>query len=470
MNFFGDAPLTLLANASVASNAMQAYVSPVMATLCAIASLACVFFLVHGGIQYSASTGKPEKLDHAKKIIRNALIGLVLVIAAGTLTAILSQAYGNGGGTMAEKLPEIAIIEKEGGFDWGTLLIKAIVELFRYLIQSAGEPFVNALGYFTNSTPLMGDSSTVFNMWLAIVGIADIAFILIVTLIGFHVMSFASLGLEEIELKHLFPQFAFVFLLMNTSIFMIDGIISLSNAMIHALQSGFVSISLWDTLGEITKKSADIGLAGLVIMVAFLVLTVMLLVYYVGRLITLYIGAILSPLVLMLWLLPAFKDFALAALKVYLTTIFVLFVHVVIILLASSIFRGVLNGDDSGQTNTLIAMIVGLATLLALLKTQGVMQELSYAASTPRAAREVASSFMKGVGYLNKGRRGAVSIVKGSRKNTDQSQNDGQTKTASGNRPTIVRMEHTKPAKSPKPTTGLKTGETRKATPLENKR
>lgn len=469
MSFFGDVPLTMLANASVASNAMQAYVTPVMVTLCAIASLACVFFLVHGGIQYSASTGKPEKLDQAKKIIRNALIGLVLVIAAGTLTAILSHAYSGGGGVMADKLPQMSTIEpKSEGFDLGQLLIKAIVEVFRYVIQSAGEPFVNALGYFTNSTPLMGDSSTVFNMWLAIVGIADVAFILIVALIGFHIMSFASLGLDEIEIKHLLPQLAFVFLLMNTSIFMIDGIISLSNAMIHALQSGFVSVSLWDTLGEITKESADIGLAGLVIMAAFLVLTVMLLVYYVGRLITLYIGAILSPLILMLWLLPAFKDFALAALKVYLTTIFVLFVHVVIILLASSIFRGVLNGDDSGQTNTLMAMIVGLATLLALLKTQGVMQELSYAASTPRAAREMASSFMKGVSYINKGRRGVVGIAKGSRSNSEL--RGGRARTLSGNPPTIIRMEHTKPAKSSKSTTALKTGETRKASPLETKK
>ena len=36
----------------------------------------------------------------------------------------------------------------------------------------------------------------------------------------------------------------------------------------------------------------------------------MLLVYYVGRIIILFIGAALSPLVVLLWLLPGFRDFA----------------------------------------------------------------------------------------------------------------------------------------------------------------
>jgi hypothetical protein len=194
---------------------------------------------------------------------------------------------------------------------------------------------------------------------------------------------------------------AVIFLLINTSIFAIDGIIGLSNGMIHALQSAFPCASIWDQLSEITKKSSDLGLGGLLVTIAFLVLTVMLLVYYVGRLITLYIGAILSPLVLLLYLLPAFKDFAISALKTYLTTIFVLFVQVVIMQLASSIFSGMLQNDASGQPNMLMALILGLATVLALLKTQGVMKELSYAASTPRAAKEMAGSFMRGVGYLS---------------------------------------------------------------------
>lgn len=76
-------PLALFADASAAGNAMQSYIKPVMMTIIAISSLAVVFFLVNGGIQYMTSSGNPERLEHAKKIIRNALIGLALVIAAG---------------------------------------------------------------------------------------------------------------------------------------------------------------------------------------------------------------------------------------------------------------------------------------------------------------------------------------------------------------------------------------------------
>ncbi len=386
--------LTLFANATDASIAMRSYVTPAVATLCVLASLVCAFFLVNGGVQYMSSTGKPEKLEQAKKIIKNALLGLVLVIGAATLTAILSHAYAATGSGMTEKLPSVIPAVHQSS-NLTSVLLDAITGLFRNVIQSIGEPFVKALGYFVSGTPLMAENSSVFNLWLTIVGITDVLFVLVVALLGFHVMSFSTFGFDELDLKQLLPQFALIFLLINTSIFAIDAVIGLSNAMIHALQSGFPGDSVWDILAEITKKSDGLGLAGLLVMIAFLVLTVMLLVYYVGRLITLYLGAILSPLILLLWLIPAFKDFAITALKVYLTTIFVIFVHVVILLLASSIFTGALSGGV--QANNLMAMIVGLATLVALLKAQGVMKELSYAASAPRAAREVGSQLIRSI-------------------------------------------------------------------------
>lgn len=409
-----DLPLTFLANATTASNAMRDYVTPAVATLCVLASLACVFFLVYGGIRYTTSAGSPDNLQQAKKIIKNALIGLVLVIAAGTLTAILSHAYAGGGAVGTEQFPTLQPIEpKDNGFNLFDVVINAIVSVLRNIVQSIGEPFVNALGYFTNSTPLMGSNDSVLRLWAAVVGITDVLFILVLVLIGFQVMSAAALGFEEVELKQLLPQMAFIFLLINTSIYVIDGIIGLSNAMIYALQSGFPSTSVWDVLAEITKKSSDMGLAGLLIMVAFLVLSVMLLVYYVLRLVGLYIGTILAPVVILLWLLPAFKDFAITAFKTFLVAIFVLFVHVVILLLAASIFVGISAGDNAGQPNSLMALIVGLATVVALLKAQGMMNQLVSAASAPKAARELGTSFMRGVSYMTRTARTTKNFTKG---------------------------------------------------------
>jgi hypothetical protein len=402
MSFTEYLPHVMLADASTAASVMRSFVTPTVVTLCGLASLACVFFLVNGGIQYMTSSGSPDKLERAKTIIKNALIGLALVLAAGTLTAILSHAYLSSGAGSVEKLPTLSPITPAAtSGDLADVLMNAIIGLFRNVIGSIGTPFVQALSYFTGSTPLMGESSSVFGLWLAVLGIADTLFIVVVALRGFHIMSFATFGFDDVELKTLLPQMALIFMLMNFSLFAIDMVISLSNGMISALLSAFPDASIWDALINVTKQSLDLGLAGLLVMTAFLVLTVMLLVYYVGRIITLYIGAILSPLVLLVWLIPAFKDFAITALKTYLTTIFVLFVHVVILLLAASIFANMLRGDASGQPNTLMALIVGLATIIALLKAQGVMAELSYAASAPRAARQMAGSFMRGVGYMS---------------------------------------------------------------------
>lgn len=398
----GAATLAQVASASPATTAMQSFVTPIVITLCVLASLACVFFLIWGGIQYMSSTGKPENLETAKKTIKNALIGLVLVLAAATLTAILSHAYVASGGAPSQKLPELVQIQqKHTGISITDAIVSTIIGVLRNIIESIGQPFLSALSYFTNSTALMGDNATVFNLWLAVVGITDVLLVLAVILLGFHVMSFSVFGFDEIDIKQLLPQFALIFILLNTSIFIIDGVIGLSNAMIYALQSGFESISVWDTLAQITKQSSDLGLAGLLVMVSFLVVSVMLLIYYVGRLIALYVGAILSPLIFLLWLIPAFKDFAITAMKAYLMLIFVLFVHAVIILLAASIFSGMLQGNNSGQPNTLMALILGLATVLALLKTQGVMQEYVYASTGPRAARAVATSFMRGATHLS---------------------------------------------------------------------
>ena len=276
-------------------------IAPAIATLCGLAALASVFFIVIGGMRYMSSAGQPEKLQEAKKILKNAILGLLLVLAAATLTAILSNAYGTPHSAVSQDLPTISQVDnlKDKGDFWD-VVIKTVIKFLQTIVEGAAEPFLKAISYFINNTPLMGQNSSVFNLWLAIVGIADVLFIGVIALIGFQVMSYATLGLDEIEVKHVLPQFAAIFLLMNTSIFAIDAVISLSNKMIYALQSGFVSTDIWSLLTNLTQKSNELGLVGLLMMIALLVLTIMLLVYYVLRLVALYIGAILSPLIAML--------------------------------------------------------------------------------------------------------------------------------------------------------------------------
>ena len=392
---------TGMADVSAASQSIREYLAPLLISLGGLAVVVCTFFLVVGGIHYMSSAGKPDKLEDAKKIIRNALIGLVIVIAAGTLTAILSNAYQQASSNTVQQLPALTQVQptssSPGLVD---VLIKAITGLFQYIIESAAKPFVAALEYFTKSTPLMAVNGSVLNLWLVILAIANALFVLVVVLLGFHVMSFAALGLDEIEFKHMLPQLALTFLVMNTSLFIIDMVIGLSNALISAINAAFPGDSVWKALSEVTSLSSGMGLVSLLIMVAFMVLAVILMIYYVTRLVTLYIGAVLSPLVALLWLLPGFKDFVSTAVKTYLVTIFVLFIHVIILLLAASIFGGMVAGNPEQALNPLMATIVGCATLVALLKTQGLMNQLSYVSMGPKAMRKLGSQFMTSVSYM----------------------------------------------------------------------
>lgn len=395
--------LALMANASAAAEVMRSYITPLLGSLIGLASVAVVFFLTYGGIRYMTSRGDPEKLQDAKKILKNALIGLVLVIAAGTLTAILSYAYNGSADAPAQQVPiltEIKPQETSGGLV--DVLIDAVVGLLKNIIQSIGKPFIDALDYFTEATPLMAENPSVFNMWLVVVAITDVLFVVVVALLGFHVMSASTFGLEEIELKHLLPRLALIFALINSSIFLIDMVIGLSNVMIEALRAGMEDSSVWKSLLSVVDDSGGLGLAALLIMIVFIILAVMLVVYYVLRIVILYIGAVLAPVLMLISLIPAFKDFAITAVKVYLTTIFVLFVHVVILLLAASIFTGMNSVGTNGTPNPIMAMVVGVATMLALLKTQAVMSQMSYVSLGPKTARKLGGQISNVISHYGK--------------------------------------------------------------------
>lgn len=384
---------------------MQNYLRPIMVSLIGLAGVVSAFFIIQGGIEYMTSSGKPEKLEHAKKILKNALIGLVLVIAAGTVTSILNNAYQNSGGNVVERLPVLEQVETDdGGGGITEVLINAIIGLFKHIITAAGKPFIDALTYFTTETPLMAENPAVFKLWLSVLGIANVLFILVVALIGFQFMSAASFGFEELDFKQLIPKFVGTFLLMNMSIFAIDALISLSNAMISAITSTYSSTMVWDALRTVAEGSDAYGFVALLVMVVFLILALMLLIFYVLRIVTLYVGAVLAPIIALLQLVPGFKDFSITATKAYIVNIFVLFIHVIILTLTATLFEGI-RTDSETPNNAIMSLIVGVAAMLALLRTQAVLMQMTYVSAGPRAMRRLGSQFMNGVSYTTQAAR-----------------------------------------------------------------
>jgi hypothetical protein len=115
-----------------------------------------------------------------------------------------------------------------------------------------------------------------------------------------------------------------------------------------------------------------------------------------------------------------------------------------------------------------MALIVGLATVVALLKAQGMMNQMVSAASAPKAARELGSSFMRGVSYMTRTARTTKNFTQGTYKTGMKVNNHIQKKQAAkaeGLR-VVTKPSTTKSAPATKP---LKTGETRKAEKADKK-
>lgn len=467
--------LTFFANTSSAITSMREYVLPVVQILAGLGGLVAVFFIIQAGYMYMTSSGKPDQMEQAKDVLKKAVLGLVIILAAITLTTILTSAYGTPNNPANATLPSLeAIQEEEQSSGFLDMVVKAITGVLSQIVNAIASPFLDALDFFTTSTPLMASNQTVFNFWLAMVGIGNVLFILVLVLIGFHVMSASALGFDEVEPKQLVPRVVMIFILMNSSIFLIDGIIKLSNALITATGLISGSASVWDTLMSVVAETSGLGIAALLIMVAFVVCAIVLLVYYVMRLVTLYIGAVLAPLVSLLWLVPGFRDFAETAFKTYLSTIFVLFVHVVILQLSASLFSGMAtaSGEDA-VPDTLMAMVTGIATILMLLKAQGVMMQFSYVSMGTRNMRKLGGQFINGVSYMTGKTKAAASTIssKTSSAKTAHKIRSVESKAVRTGKTQAVRYQnkqgatvtHTATPATPRPSTTNKTGTTYEA-------
>ena len=407
------ANLMIFADTSDAIKTVREWVIPTVQSIASLASIAAVLILTYAGYIYMTSTGNPKRIELAKNIAKKAAIGLVIILSAITLASLISNAYSAPQNPADAAMPKLqAIKQKNANNGLIEMVITTVTGFLLKIVNDLASPFLGALDFFTRSTPIMANNKSVFNFWLAIVGIADVLFILVLALIGFHVMSASALGFAEINLKTISPRLLLIFALMNSSIFLIDGIIALSNVLVKAVGQISGADSVWMTLTGVVENTSGLGLAALIIMIAFVFFAVVLLVYYVMRLVTLYLGAVLSPVVILLWLLPGFHDFAETSFKTYLTTIFVLFVHVVILQLSASLFAGMAVVSGGNKPDTLMAMVTGIATIVMILKAQSTMMQFSYVSIGSRNIKKLSGTFINGVSHLTANARSAVNTIR----------------------------------------------------------
>jgi len=267
--------LFFFADTASALKTVRDFVTPAMHILTAVASLICVLFIVYAGYQYMMSRGKPDQLEYAKELVKKAILGLVLVLAATTLVAVLTQAYGSPQAAEHATLPHLETVQTKSQQN-GLLetVIAMITGLCSTILNTLAAPVLHALEFFTTTTPLMATNKSVFNLWLVMTGIANSLLVLVLGLLGLQIMSAQSFGLEEVDTKQILPQVGLIFLLMNSSIFLIDSVISLSNVLITAIGQVSGVTPVWRTLTGIIEKTAGQGIAALCIMIVFVVCAV----------------------------------------------------------------------------------------------------------------------------------------------------------------------------------------------------
>ncbi len=366
-------PHVVLAASSVPE--ISSYTSDTLAIITIIASGAAVFFLLRGGYIYITSTGKPEALEDAKKTIRNALIGLVLILAANGIVSLLQGALvGNSNTATVANLPLTQIESVKPAEGLTQVLIDAVNGFIQNIVQSATKPVVDGIMTFLTTTPELLTNATIVKFWLIMLGITDTLFVLVVALLGLQFMSASTFGFEEIEFKHLLPRIGLAFLGTNVSLFLANYAIVTCNALVTGVINATGGLNhAWIT-NAITITNLTNGTAPLITLIfllLFLIIAIVLLLMYISRLIIIALGAVLSPFVFLLWTIPKTADFAEMAMKGYLVSVFTIFFHVVAIQLAASFLA---LPEQTG--NSLISIAVAIGLLLTLLKIPSFLMQL----------------------------------------------------------------------------------------------
>lgn len=366
-------PHTVLAASSIPE--ISSYTSDTLSIITIISAAAAVFFLLRGGYLYITSTGKPDALEEAKKTIRNALLGLVLVLAANGIVSLLQGALVGGNDTSTVTNLPLAQIESVAPKEGLTqVLIDAVNGFIQNIVESSTKPVVDGILTLLTTTPQLLTNATIVKFWLIMLGITDTLFVLVVALLGLQFMSASSFGFEEIEFKHLLPRIGLAFLGTNVSLFLADYAIKTCNALVAGVISATGGLNhawITDAITVTTLATGTAPLITLIFLLLFLIVAIVLLFMYISRLIILALGAVLSPFIFLLWTLPKTADFAEMAIKGYLVSVFMVFVHVVTIQLAGSFLA---LPEQTG--NSLISIAVAIGLLFTLLKIPTFLMQL----------------------------------------------------------------------------------------------
>lgn len=372
------------------SSEITNFTNNTLSIILAIAGVAEVFFLIKAGYQYMTSVGKPENLMSAKRTIRNAIAGLVMVVGASILISIFNTALTANISQNENSTVNVAALEATTPSDGLTqVLIDAVSAFMQNIIESATKPIVNGVLEYLTTTPSLMGNKTIVNFWLISLGITDSLFIIIVALLGLKVMSGDTFGFEEIELKQIIPRIGLFFLGANVSLFLADYILTTCNTLVTTVLNASGGLSHSWVVNIINSENIfsggnNVPLITLIFLIIFLVVAILLLFMFITRLIIISVEAVLSPFVFLLLTLPKFSDLAEITIRSYLVAVFMVFIQVVVIQLAASF----LNLPEQSN-NSLISIAVAIGLFLTLLKIPGSLNQMIFYVSGSRGFKKI---------------------------------------------------------------------------------
>lgn len=356
---------------------ITAFTNDTLKIITAVAGAAAVFFLIKAGYQYLTSNGNPQVLNSAKGTIRNALIGLVIVLASGVLISLFNNALSSASPSGSDLTVKIAPLDSAKPSDGLTqVLIDAVSAFIQNIVESATKPIVDGIFGYLATTPNLLSNQTIVNFWLVCLGIVDSLFVAVTALLGLRLMSADTFGFEEVEFKHVLSKLGLYFLGANVSLFLADYAIVTCNTLVTAILNSTGGLShSWviNAINPATLITGTTPLITLLFLIIFLIVAIVLLFMYITRLIFISLGAVLSPFIFLLWTIPKLSDFAEIATKSYLVSVFMVFVHVVIIQLAASFLA-----LPEQSSNSLISIAIAIGLFLTLLKVPSLMSQMMF--------------------------------------------------------------------------------------------
>jgi hypothetical protein len=96
--------LTETANESgIATESIDSRIGTIISAALGLVGVIFLVLMIYGGFLWMTAGGESDRVDDAKKIVRNAVIGLILIFSAYAITELAFQAVGVGGESAQEQ-------------------------------------------------------------------------------------------------------------------------------------------------------------------------------------------------------------------------------------------------------------------------------------------------------------------------------------------------------------------------------